>query len=371
MPDWSALLPRLEAARSRAESLGALIGFDAAIDHLYAVVREREDPDRFTAFSLIEEFGAKVTEAAGNSALIEMEPKRTKFGGNGPIMASALAASSRRISCIGPFGDPPEAVFDPLAERLRFLLTVGSPARTHALEFEDGKIMLPILSNYKAIRAAPLIDRIGRAKLLDLIGDSRLVALLNWSCLPYLSEIFALFTDDLLPAVEADPQRLFFFDLADPHKHAPGQLRNAVAAMAAFSAFGRSVLGLNFNEAILLAHAFDLPEPAREGDALQTTAAALRAATGLDLVMIHPVEGAACAWEDGTAFTEGPVCQKPRITTGAGDNLNAGFCLGLGLGWPPADCLRLGVLFSGYYVRHARSPSLDELEVFIRSPIDP
>ena len=69
---------------------------------------------------------------------------------------------------------------------------------------------------------------------------------------------------------------------------------------------------------------------------------------------------------DGEYFeVEGPFCANPKLTTGAGDNFNAGFIFGCLQGYDPADCLKLGVATSGYYVRNAHSPNLEQVRAFL------
>jgi len=82
--------------------------------------------------------------------------------------------------------------------------------------------------------------------------------------------------------------------------------------------------------------------------------------------MVHPVHSACCVVGGHYYDVAGPYCQKPVLTTGAGDNLNAGFCLGMCLGLDPLQCLTLGVSTSGYYVRNAHSPSFDQVIAFIK-----
>jgi len=63
----------------------------------------------------------------------------------------------------------------------------------------------------------------------------------------------------------------------------------------------------------------------------------------------------------------GHFCEKPVITTGAGDHFNAGFCHRPA---PGIDIPRLPYtrrLFLGYYVRQAHSPTLAEATAFLRS----
>ena len=57
--------------------------------------------------------------------------------------------------------------------------------------------------------------------------------------------------------------------------------------------------------------------------------------------------------------------QQPRISTGAGDHFNAGFCLGRILGLDLEESLCAGVACSGYYVRSGQSPSAAQLAEFV------
>ena len=53
--------------------------------------------------------------------------------------------------------------------------------------------------------------------------------------------------------------------------------------------------------------------------------------------------------------------QRTVISTGGGDNFNAGFCTGLLLGCDVRQCLLLGMGASGYYVGNGHSADLQEL----------
>ncbi|MFA9480317.1 hypothetical protein ACERK3_18760 [Phycisphaerales bacterium AB-hyl4] len=60
----------------------------------------------------------------------------------------------------------------------------------------------------------------------------------------------------------------------------------------------------------------------------------------------------------------GPFVANPRLSTGAGDNVNAGICLGLLADLSVEQALCTGTATSGYYVRNGASPSLDQLAAF-------
>lgn len=365
-PDLAEFAQQLRAHRVPGATLPVLLGFDGTVDRLYSVVGRRDGPrDNFTAIPDIGQFGRQISAAAGQSANLELYPRLAKIGGNGPIMARALAAHGLDLTYIGPLGPRgAEPVFAEL-EQSATIHSVGSPAVTHALEFEDGKIMLPVLLTYEDVTAERILATVGREPLLAVLRRVRLAALLNWTCLPGMDGIFDLFLKELLPVVGPDSTRLFFFDLADPAKHAPERIAGVLRRIAEFERFGSVVLGLNFSEAAQATRALGLTVPTREPAALQAAAAELRSALGVSVIMIHPTECAVCATAAGTFHVPGPVCARPLITTGAGDHLNSGFCLGLLLKLPPASCLRLGVLVSGYYVRTGRSPTLDDILTFL------
>ena len=106
--------------------------------------------------------------------------------------------------------------------------------------------------------------------------------------------------------------------------------------------------------------------PANEPEALKKAAAAIRQRMEITCVVIHPRQGAACATRDGSWYSDGPLCEKPLISTGAGDHFNAGFATAQVLGFTPEACLTVAVAFSGQYVRTAKSPSLGETDSFLR-----
>jgi sugar/nucleoside kinase (ribokinase family) len=72
-------------------------------------------------------------------------------------------------------------------------------------------------------------------------------------------------------------------------------------------------------------------------------------------VVIHPTHFAAASDSTGATHVEGPFTAKPKITTGAGDHFNAGFCIGRLLGFDLAASLQIGVATSGFYVRMPRA----------------
>ncbi len=365
---YESLLDPLEAALPRLTTLKAMLGFDGTVDVICKPVQSRIGPGSdFTPFKYIRDFGERISSADNKSALIEIVIEQEKIGGNGPIMATALAASGIKIDYIGTAGIPqlhPAYANLPPAIQLH---SIANPAVTHALEFENGKIMLPALANYEQVTAKTLQQLPGREALTTIIQQSNLCAMLNWTCLPGWESILTWLSDDLLPTISGDRQRLFFFDLADPSMQSRDKLKSILRLIAAFEQFGRVILGMNLNELQQISEALGISSPTPESESVKAALAAVRSELGINMTMGHPVDFAACAAAEGSWSVAGPHTSSPSITTGAGDHLNAGFCLGLMLDLTPEDVLKLAVLYSGYYVRQATAPKLTDIPNFIQS----
>jgi sugar/nucleoside kinase (ribokinase family) len=113
---------------------------------------------------------------------------------------------------------------------------------------------------------------------------------------------------------------------------------------------------------------FDIPvdESASEKEKMAKTIKATYDKLGIYCLVVHPVKSASCCIGGEVFYVDGPYCEKPVLTTGAGDNFNAGFCLGQSLGLTPMSSLTLGVSTSGFYVRNGKSPAYDDVIGFAK-----
>jgi len=362
----SRLLGRLRAHGAALESRQCFVGFDGFVDTIVSAVDTRAGQgENFTPFAGIADFGRRIVDAAGKSTNIELFPRLDKLGGNGPIMAGALAALGARVTCVGAFGQAPgHPVFAELGRRAR-LVSLCEPARTAAVEFADGKLMLGMMRSLDEITPAAIAAALGGKGYGDAVAAADLAVLANWTMIPNMTAIYADLTGRVLPAGPRRPGRIFFFDLADPEKRSREDLNGALAAIAGFAPFGRVTLGLNLREGQQVCSALGLDAEAETADGLQAMAAKILKRLGLATVVIHPRESAACATGDGAWWVPGPFTANPLITTGAGDHFNAGFAAGQLLGLDPEGCLGFGVSTSGHYVRTGQSPSRADLEDFL------
>ncbi|PXA04551.1 sugar kinase [Coraliomargarita sinensis] len=363
---YSSLIKPIQEAIPKLGAFNVMLGFDGTVDVICKPVESREHSgEEFTAFGKMRDFGNRVVEADGKSAMIEIVKQREKIGGNGPIMARALAQSNVAVDYIGPLGQPTlHPVYEEFARRIK-VHSIAQPAVTHALEFPNGKLMLASISSYEDVTADRLDAQIGKETMAALIEKSQLCCLLNWTCLPGMNSILRWHLETLLPTLGKSNERTFFFDLTDPSMRSGEDLLEVLDLIGQFETFGRVTLGMNLNEAQLVSRALGLPESGPEKKSLQQAQVAIREKLGIHTAMAHHTDFAACSTPEGSWAVDGPHTEFPVITTGAGDHLNAGFCLAQLLKFSPEDSLKLSVLFSGYYVRTALSPNLEDILEFI------
>jgi len=366
MKNLASTLDELAPLASGILNKTALIGLDGFVDKIMAVVQQRHGRGTdFTPMPEITDFGNRILAAAGHSANIELYPKVEKLGGNGPIMANALCSKGLRVTYAGMLGQPIAPVFTEFAARTH-AISFGQPGITHALEFDDGKLMLGEMSDFDNLTYERMTQVMGEGKFFDILSRSDLIGLVNWTMIPAMTAIFEDLLTKALPHLPPrDGGRVFFFDLADPAKRSEADIAGALKAISRFQSFGRAVLGLNLAEARQVAQVLKIEVNGDKPEDLKRLADRIRTALEISAVVVHPRSGAACATKDETAYVEGPFCASPKISTGAGDHFNAGFCAAYVLGLSPTSCLTIAVATSGQYVRTGQSPSLADTQAFL------
>ena len=354
---------KLYAAAGGLGQVKALIGLDGFVDEIIAVVDKRQAFDTYEPVRTIAHLGQKVLAAAGQSSNYELVTRQMKLGGNGPIMANALASFGASVTYVGSLGYPVlHPVFQEMAGRAK-VITVADAGHTDALEFEDGKLMLGKITSLADVSWPNLIARVGRAELTAMVDESALFGFVNWTMLPHMSDIWEKLRTEVVPNV-SPRRRTFFVDLADPEKRTHADIAAALEILTKYQATFDVILGLNLKESVEILEVLRLEVPEHPESAIEATAKTIRARLGLSCCVIHPRGGAAAATATESATFAGPFVQKPKISTGAGDHFNAGFSLGRVLGFPLAECLCVGVGTSGYYVRSGISPTAQQLSEF-------
>jgi sugar/nucleoside kinase (ribokinase family) len=343
------------------------IGLDGFVDEIISLVDKRESKDKFTRVPTLAAFAERIARAAGKGTNAELVVERVKLGGNGPIMANALAAFGTKVAYIGNLGYPKlHPAFKEFAARAE-VYSVAEPGHTDALEFDDGKLMLGKHETLKEITWENLLERVGKDRLPALIAESSLIGLQNWTMLPFMSDIWQHVLDDVCPRMPKRAGRRVFFDLADPEKRDPRDIAHAIGLVAKFQRYFETYLGLNEKESFAIGQVLGYKGATEGVDAVKAVAQFVHGKTNIAGVVVHPRAYAVAASASGVVKVDGPFVAKPLISTGAGDHFNAGFCLGKIIGADNEIALQLGVGTSGYYVRTAKSPTARELAEFLQS----
>ena len=134
------LSEKLRAAAAGVAQLRAFVGLDGFVDEIFHVVNTRQDAEQWERLPTITAFSERLAAAAGKSTNIELVPQLTKLGGNGPIMANALASFGLKVTYLGALGYPKiRQVFDHFT-KVADVHSVADAGHTNALEFDDGKL---------------------------------------------------------------------------------------------------------------------------------------------------------------------------------------------------------------------------------------
>ena len=357
---------QLEAAAARVSTLSAFVGLDGFVDEILQVVDKRYDANRYDRVPTIAAYARRLAAAAGQSTNSELVNVMTKLGGNGPIMGNALSSFGLKVTYVGSLGWPSlHPVFQNFAQHAD-VNSISEPGLTDALEFEDGKLMLGKHYLLKHVTWENLKERFGRDKFARQFGTASLVAFVNWTMLPYMSDIWSSIQSELMPEIEG-PRRKLFVDLADPEKRLPSDIAAALELIAKFQAKFDVILGLNEKEAYEIAKVVGLDSSAQDADGLAALTLEIQKRVPVETLVVHPTAFALAVSAGKADIVAGPICRKPKITTGAGDHFNSGFCLGKLLGLDNAASVLCGVSTSGHYVRTAESPGVPQLVNLMRA----
>lgn len=327
-------------------------GFDAAVDCIARPICA-QDGDGLRFFETIAEFGEYLVGKRNVSCAIELDVKTTKPGGNAPNLIQALGKLGLRSFSVGMYGEPVEPAFAPIREYAELYSFSGAPAMT-ALEFNDGKVMLSPGAKLEGNAWDVVAQKVGFGRLLEMLGQSQIIALLNWGEMAFMHEIW----EGVLAHAPLGGKTVFM-DIADSAKRPDSDIAALVSLIRRFAERTRTILGINENEARLLSEKV-LLKPYEPLSACGELNEALGA-----VVVIHTVSDASVFTGTEHVCAGTLYCPAPKLFTGAGDNFNAGFCLGVALGLPERECLILGNALSSFYVSNGKNAFMEELRAYL------
>src|SRR5437660_949950 len=306
-------------ATSRTGQMTAFVGLDGFVDEILHVVDKRESAEKYTRLPTIRQFSERLGAAAGRSTNVELVSQLTKLGGNGPIMANALASFGLKVTYLGILGYPNlHPVFTDFGQRAE-VYSIAEPGFTDALEFDDGKIMLGKHESLKQMNWENIKTRFGLEKFAVCFETADLVGFVNWTMLTSMSDIWSAVLQEICPTLKG-PRRKLFFDLADPEKRTKTDLRRALELITEFQKYFDVILGLNQKEGDEIATTLGLKSGHDSPGGLLKLCQDIYRRLQVDTVVVHPTAYAVASGPDGATIVQGPFESKPKITTGAGDH---------------------------------------------------
>lgn len=338
------------------------VGFDGYIDEIVRPVKKRKK-DNMAFYKTIEDFAQRLLMSKNSACEMEIIRQAVKIGGNAPIMAHALSRLGIDTNAVGAFGYPKiNSYFEKHSDNLH-LYSVAEPAYTTAIEFEDGKVMFGRNENLGDINWSNIENILGKEKIGQLIKESFIIAVTNWSSLYGMNDIIKGIKSkmDAIGADKVGMSKYIFFDMADSSRRDREEIIEGLNLMKRFDENAHIIFSLNENEARIVNRCFF-----EESEDIYETAQNIFKVLRPHLLIIHPNYRAILLDGRRTIEVGDFFVKKPIISTGGGDNFNAGFCSGLALQLPPEICLHLGRACASYYIKNGYSPSMDQLIYYMK-----
>ena len=339
-------------------------GFDGFIDTIARIIREKQDDHPPTLFNTIKEFGEYILEKKGASFSLELEERSVKLGGNMPIMANALGVLGTQVNCIGALGYPQiHPVFSQLSSNCQ-LHSFTEPGTATAYEFNDGKMMMAQMNAINTAGWEKIKEVIGIETLIRLYSESDMISLLNWSEIDASTNIWKGILNEVLPKYSVDKKQIAFFDLSDCSKRNEQSIAEALDLLQQFAQQARVILSLNKNEANIIYQS--LYNKKGNGDFFATGEAIIERLS-INTLVLHSAKEAMAFTNNEQVRVDSFFTPEPAISTGAGDNFNAGFCTGQLFELDLELSVVLANAVSGCYIRKGISPELPDIVDFLKN----
>jgi hypothetical protein len=341
----------------------AFLGFDACIDNIFRIVREKKDNEISGYFTDSSQFGEFLINLDNKSCGVELQTKLSKIGGNMVITANALGNFGIKVECVGTFGLPEILpVFRTMSANCS-LHTIGDTISANALEFNNSKVIMFDPGPYNKLTWEDIKDILGIEKIKKLISGKRLISFLNWSEIENSSQIWEGVLNEILPSIiHTGPKTFFFTDFSDCSRRSIQDIQFAIKLLGRFREYFKVIISLNQNESDLISKALGVPEYKSDEEFIK----ALFGAINTDVLVIHRTKDAlaynGAAYEKCDTF----FCKEPKILTGGGDNFNAGYCYSLFNDFNLFQSLVVANAVSGSYVKTGISPDVIKLVDFLK-----
>lgn len=341
-----------------------VLGFNGAIDRVREVVDERQDEETYQRVQRLGDFGEQITDAGHEerSMLMEWVCSEMRTGALVCHIARALGQLGYDPVMIGMLGTPPKNAF--LEEFGDFRMeSLGEPAYTDAIEFDDGKLMLSESGGMRYLNWDGLCEQVGFDRLATYLDGAAVLGMGYWAEISDMVSIFEGLAEELVPTL-TDPPEHILIDPADVGTRPSRDIKRGGDVLQRLDAMSSVTMSANRYETIDVADSLQTTGSQRSPEAAAEIA---REKFGISRFVTHGATKSAIATESGVFGVDVPREDEPVLSTGAGDHFNAGFMLGLMYELTPRECVALGNAFAGCFVRQGRPPTYEKIKAFLQA----
>lgn len=357
------LIDTLTQNRSRLNDKIVTAGFDGFVDRIVKLVWEKQKGDTPVYFKNIRQWGDYISSKQKTSFSLEMEEVDVRAGGNMPILATALSQFGVQVNGIGAMGYPEiHPVFHSLAKKCK-LYSFAEPGESIAVEFQDGKIFLASFGKLHVSGWKQINHILGKRKLTSLFTKSDMVCFLNWSEIDAATDIWKGVLHDVISKLNVKSQPAILTDLSDCSKRPAGDILEVLNILRILNKLARVTLSLNRNEAALVLKVLTK----KSSNDLKKQASLIQAELSVDTIVVHSSKESAASRRNEIQYQAGFYNPEPVISTGAGDNFNAGLCISQLMNLNLADSLLLANAMAGYYVSNGKPGTLSEISRYLKN----
>lgn len=338
-------------------------GFDGFIDRIVKLIREKQKGKTPTYFTSIRQWGDYISSKQKTSFSLEMEDITVRAGGNMPILANALSEFDVQVNAIGTMGYPEiHPVFKSLSEKCK-LCSFAEPGESTAVEFRDGKIFLANFGKMHESGWKQIAKILGKRNLTRLFSQTDIICLLNWSEIDASTDIWRGLLRDIISKQNVKERPSILVDLSDCSKRPAKEILEVLDIIGRLNKLTRVTFSMNRNEAGLI---LKVLRNKSSGDLKQQTRL-IHESLPLTTIIIHSSQGSVAY--DGAEIYSMSSFHNPRpvISTGAGDNFNAGLCIAQLMELDLPESLLLANAMAGYYVSNGRPGTLNDILRFLKN----
>jgi hypothetical protein len=345
-----------------------LLGCDGFVDETYEIVEERKSPSDFTAMKHLRMFGELLVERADGGVGVELVPKRRCEGGFGVNTARLASVLGLQPVLPGLYGkDAIDPAFEEFKDSCQ-LYSLGDPALTIALEFNDGKVLMSNLEAVSNLTWGDFESFFGPEKLEAMFTGVDILGLGYWSLTADFDNLFKGFMKQY---ASLEPPSRMFFDFADIKKKSSESFRTSLELIASYNDKIPMTLSLNEHEVFELFNRMGVACSDRSPASVAAALTVAREAIGFDELVVHTPEfAAASSSADGEAHALQERQTEVVRSAGAGDSFNGGYiCASLG-DIPIKERLVIANAATAYFVTHAAAPTREALVAQIEKARD-